>query len=188
MKAGVLHAREDIRYEEVETPVPKAGEVLVKVKENSDFFNDCVSLGADPKKACNWVTGMLMGYLNENEIKLEEVPVKPEMIKELIDLIESKTISSKQGKDVFYKCLEDKKSPKQVVKDEGMMQITDSSEIESVIDEVINENLDQAKTYDPENPRILDFFVGQVMKKTRGKANPAMSREMLAKKLEELVK
>ena len=60
-------------------------------------------------------------------------------LKELIDLIESKTISSKQGKDVFYKCLEDKKSPKQVVKDEGMMQITDSSEIESVIDEVINE-------------------------------------------------
>ena len=68
-----------------------------------------------------------------------------------------------------------------------MMQITDSSEIESVIDEVINENLNQAKTYDPENPKILDFFVGQVMKKTRGKANPAMSREMLAKKLEELV-
>ena len=162
------------------------GEITVDVLIAA--FEKAVEIGCDVKQAANWINGMILSYLNTNEISIKDFSMTEEDLKELIDLIESKTISSKQGKDVFYKCLEDKKSPKQVVKDEGMMQITDSSEIESVIDEVINENLDQAKTYDPENPRILDFFVGQVMKKTRGKANPAMSREMLAKKLEELVK
>ena len=162
--------------------------ILVKERPISDYFEKAVEIGCDVKQAANWINGMILSYLNTNEISIKDFSMTEENLKELIDLIESKTISSKQGKDVFYKCLEDKKSPKQVVKDEGMMQITDSSEIESVIDEVINENLNQAKTYDPENPRILDFFVGQVMKKTRGKANPAMSREMLAKKLEELVK
>ena len=162
--------------------------ILVKERPISDYFEKAVEIGCDVKQAANWINGMILSYLNTNEISIKDFSMTEEDLKELIDLIESKTISSKQGKDVFYKCLEDKKSPKQVVKDEGMMQITDSSEIESVIDEVINENLNQAKTYDPENPRILDFFVGQVMKKTRGKANPAMSREMLAKKLEELVK
>ncbi len=161
--------------------------ILVKEKANSDYFEKCVELGSDVKQAANWVNGMILSYLNYNEISIKNFYLTPEMLKELIDLIDSKTISSKQGKDVFYKCIEDKKSPKQVVEDEGMMQITDTSEIESIIDGVINENLEQAKTYDPTNPRILDFFVGQVMKKSRGKANPAMSREMLANKLEKLV-
>lgn len=162
--------------------------ILVKERPISDYFEKAVEIGCDVKQAANWINGMILSYLNTNEISIKDFSMTEEDLKELIDLIESKTISSKQGKDVFYKCLEDKKTPKQVVKDEGMMQITDENAIESVIDEVINENLTQAKTYDPENPRILDFFVGQVMKKTKGKANPAMSRSMLAKKLEELVK
>lgn len=162
--------------------------ILVKEKANSDYFEKCITLGCDKKQVANWVNGMILSYLNYNEISIKDFFMTPEMLKELIDLIESKTISSKQGKDVFYKCIEDKKTPKKVVEDEGMMQITDTSEIESVIDEVINENIDQAKTYDPQNPRILDYFIGQVMKKTKGKANPAIARDMLAKKLEELVK
>ncbi|MBP3635876.1 MAG: Asp-tRNA(Asn)/Glu-tRNA(Gln) amidotransferase subunit GatB [Bacilli bacterium] len=162
--------------------------ILVKDKQISDYFEKVVALGTDPKSAANWVNGMVLSYLNYNEITIKDFYLTEEMLKELIDLIDSKTISSKQGKDVFYKCIEDKKTPKQVVKDEGMMQITDTSEIENVIDGVINENLEQAKTFDPTNPRILDYFVGQVMKKTKGKANPAMSREMLFKKLEDLVK
>ena len=158
-------------------------EVLVKVKENSDFFNDCVSLGADPKKACNWVTGMLMGYLNENEIKLEEVPVKPEMIKELIDLIDKKTISSKQAKEVFEDMIESGKEPNIIVKEKGMMQITDDASIHDVVMEVLKENDEQAREYNPEKTRMIDFFVGQVMKKTRGKANPAKTMEMLREEL-----
>ena len=158
-------------------------EVLVKVKENSDFFQNCVDLGADPKKACNWVTGMLMGYLNETEMKIEEVPVKPNMIKELIDLIDNKTISSKQAKEVFEDMIESGKMPNEIVKEKGMMQITDDSAIKDVIMEVLKENDEQAREYNPEKTRMIDFFVGQVMKKTRGKANPAKTMEMLREEL-----
>lgn len=158
-------------------------EVLVKVKENSDFFQECVDKGCDPKKACNWVTGMLMGYLNENEIKIEDVPVKPVMIKELIDLVDNKTISSKQAKEVFECMIEDGKEPKLIVKEKGMMQITDDATIHDIVMEVLKENEEQAKEYNPEKTRMIDFFVGQVMKKTRGKANPAKTMEMLREEL-----
>ena len=158
-------------------------EVLVKVKENSDFFQECVDLGADPKKACNWVTGMLMGYLNETELKIEDVPVKPVMIKELIDLIDNKTISSKQAKEVFSDMIESGKMPSVIIKEKGMMQITDDSAIKDVIMEVLKEIDAQAREYNPEKTRMIDFFVGQVMKKTRGKANPAKTMEMLREEL-----
>lgn len=158
-------------------------EVLVKVKENSDFFNECVELGADPKKACNWVTGMLMGYLNTNEMKIEDVPVKPAMIKALIDLIDSKTISSKQAKEVFECMVEEGTEPNVIVKEKGMMQITDDAAIHDVVMEVLKENDEQAREYNPEKTRMIDFFVGQVMKKTRGKANPAKTMEMLREEL-----
>lgn len=161
-------------------------EILVKEKPISDYFEEVVALSADPKSAANWVNGMILSYLNSNEISIKDFYMNPEMLKELIDLIDSKTISSKQGKDVFYKCLEDKKNPKKVVEDEGMMQITDEGAIASVIDEVISENPSQVDQYDPQNPKLLDYFVGQVMKKTRGKANPASARSMMKEKLDSL--
>lgn len=163
-------------------------EVLVKVKENSDFFNECVNLGADPKKACNWVTGMLMGYLNTNEMKVQDVPVKPIMIKDLIDLIDNKTISSKQAKEVFEDMITSGKAPKEIVKEKGMMQITDDSAIHDVVMEVLKENDTQAREYNPEKTRMIDFFVGQVMKKTRGKANPAKTMQMLKEELAKYIK
>ena len=158
-------------------------EVLVKTKEVSDFFNDVVALGCEPKKACNWVTGMLMGYLNENEIKIEDVPIKPQMIKELVDLIDKKTISSKQAKEVFECMISSGKEPSVIVKEKGMMQITDDSAIHDVVMEVLKENDEQTREYNPEKTRMIDFFVGQVMKKTRGKANPAKTMEMLREEL-----
>lgn len=158
-------------------------EVLVKTKEVSDFFNECVDLGSDPKKACNWVTGMLMGYLNTNEITIDKVPVKPIMIKELIELVDSKTISSKQAKEVFEEMIESGKEPNVIVKEKGMMQITDDRAIHDVVMEVLKENDAQAREYNPEKTRMIDFFVGQVMKKTRGKANPAKTMEMLREEL-----
>lgn len=162
--------------------------ILVKEKANSDYFEEVVALGTDPKSAANWVNGMILSYLNYNEITIKDFYMTPEMLKELIDLIDSKTISSKQGKDVFAKCIEDKKSPKKVVQDEGMMQITDESAIMDVINEVISENETQVSQYDPQNPRLLDYFVGQIMKKTKGKANPASARTLMKEELDKLSK
>ena len=161
-------------------------DILVKEKANSDYFEKVVALGTDPKSAANWVNGMILSYLNYNEISIKDFYMSPEMLKELIDLIDSKTISSKQGKDVFYKVIEDKKTPKKVVEDEGMMQITDENAIMNIIDEVIEENPKQVDQYDPQNPKLLDYFVGQIMKKTKGKANPSSARSMMKEKLDSL--
>ena len=162
--------------------------ILVKEKKNSDFFEETVKLGADPKEACNWVNGMILSYLNYHLLTIDDIYMTPEMLRDLIKLIDDKTISSKQAKDVFAKVLEDKKEPMQVVKDEGMMQITDEGSIEGIVDEVLSENPKAIETYDPENPKALDFFIGQVMKKTRGKANPGMAYKMMKEKLDNLKK
>ena len=162
--------------------------ILVKEKKISDFFEDTVKLGTDPKEACNWVNGMILSYLNYHMITIDEIYMTPDMLRDLIKLIDDKTISSKQAKDVFNKVLEDKKEPMQVVKDEGMMQITDEGSIEGIVDEVLAENPQAIETYDPENPKALDYFIGQVMKKTRGKANPGMAYKMMKEKLDNLKK
>ena len=160
--------------------------ILVKDKKISDFFDDTVKLGTDPKEAANWVNGMILSYLNANFTTIDEIFITPDMLRDLIKLVSDRTISSKQAKEVFSKILEEKKEPMQIVKDEGMMQITDASEIENVVNEVLEENKEQALTYDPTNPKALDYFVGQVMKKTRGKANPSITSNLMKEKLDKL--
>ncbi len=162
--------------------------ILVKQRDIADYFEKTISLGVDPKQAANWTNGMILSYLNSNEINIKDFFLTPEMLKELIDLINSKTISSKQGKEVFAKVLEKKKSPKEIVESEGMMQITDTGELDRIIDEVVNENPEQVAAYDPERPKILDYFIGQIMKKTRGKANPATASQLMKEKLANLKK
>ena len=131
---------------------------------------------------------MILSYLNYNMITIDEFYMTPDMLHDLIKLIDDKTISSKQGKEVFAKCLEQQKEPVQIVKDEGMMQITDESSIEAIVDEVLAEQAEAIKTYDPENPKALDYFIGQVMKKTRGKANPSTAYKMMKEKLDNMTK
>ena len=160
--------------------------ILVKDKKISDFFDDTVKLETDPKEAANWVNGMILSYLNSNFTTIDEIFITPDMLRDLIKLVSDRTISSKQAKEVFSKILEEKKEPMQIVKDEGMMQITDESEIENVVNEVLEENKEQALTYDPTNPKALDYFVGQVMKKTRGKANPSITSNLMKEKLDKL--
>ncbi len=160
--------------------------ILVKQKDISDYFEKTVSLGCDAKQVANWTNGMILSYLNSAEMSINDFFLKPEMLKQLIDLINSKTISTKQGKEVFAKVLEKEKSPEEIVKSEGMMQITDTSEIDTIIDEVINENPSQVAAYDPERPKILDYFIGQIMKKTRGKANPSVASKLMKEKLDKI--
>ena len=157
--------------------------ILIKEKDISDYFEECISINTDPKQATNWINGMVLSYLNANDITIDELKLRPNNLKELIDLIESKTISSKQGKDVFNICVENGKSPKVVVKEEGMLQITDSEEVRKIVLDTMNSNLEQVNNYKT-NPRVLDFFIGQVMKNSRGKANPEITRKVLSEELE----
>ncbi len=158
-------------------------EVLVKSKEISDFFNECVLINVDPKSACNWITGMLLSHLNENDLSLTDVPIKPSMIKDLVELVDNKTISSKQAKEVFEDMIISGKNPSDIVKEKGMIQITNDDDIKNIVMEVLKENDEEARNYNPEKTRMIDFFVGQVMKKTRGKANPSKTMEILKEEL-----
>lgn len=157
---------------------------LIKEKSVSDYFEECLKLGTDPKSASNWITTRILGYINKEVISMEELFITPKMLHELIEMIDKKEISSKQAKDVFYKALEEKKSPKDLVKELGMKQITDDTEIRNIIIGILDENEENIAKYKEGRTNVLDYFVGQVMRATRGKANPSMASSIILEEIE----
>ena len=162
--------------------------ILTKNIETALYFEDVISKGVDPKIAANWINTRILGYVNKEEININDCTFKTDDLVELIEYINKGTISTKQAKDVFYKCLEENKKPSIIIKENNMEQITDTSEILNVILEVIEENKTLALEYDPNRGRTVDFFVGQVMKKTRGKANPKAAMDLIKEELMKLKK
>ena len=158
--------------------------ILVKEKKIADYFEKCIELGANPKMASNWITTMLLGYLNKLELSVNDIYLTPEMLTELINLIDKKEISSKQGKDVFYACLEENKTPREIVKEKGMTQIADDASIRTIVNEVLDEQPESIEKYKNGRTNLLDFLVGQVMKKTRGQANPSMAASIMKEEIE----
>lgn len=157
--------------------------ILVKDKNISDYFEKCLELGIDAKIACNWVDVNIVGYLNKNEMDIRDFYLTPEMLKFIIDNMNNGTISSKQAKEVFFKVLEEEKEPKSFISKENA-QISDASELESIIEEILKNNENQVNEYKNGKTNLFDYFVGQVMKNTRGKANPVITKELLHKKLD----
>lgn len=157
--------------------------ILVKDKNISDYFEKCLELGIDAKIACNWVDVNIVGYLNKNEMDIRDFYLIPEMLKFIIDNMNNGTISSKQAKEVFFKVLEEEKEPKSFISKENA-QISDASELESIIEEILKNNENQVNEYKNGKTNLFDYFVGQVMKNTRGKANPVITKELLHKKLD----
>ena len=156
--------------------------VLTKEKEVADYFDECLKLGIDAKTAANWVTVQILGYANKNEITINDLYMTPQRLKFIIDLLQKGTISSKQAKEVFFKVLENEKEPSEFI-DEDSAQISDENELEKIIDEILDNNSSQVEAYKNGKTNLFDFFVGQVMKNTRGKANPIITKELLNKKL-----
>ena len=157
--------------------------VLVKEKSVSDYFEECIGYGCNPKSACNWITTRLLGELNKNETSIDEIFIRPEMINALVNLVETKKISSDQAKKVFSSMLEEKLTPEEIVKKYDMEVIEDSELIEKLVDEVINENSQAVNDYHNGRTNMLDYLVGQVMKKSKGKANPTEAKEKMISKL-----
>lgn len=157
--------------------------IIVKEKPLADYFEEIVKLGANPQNAANWINGIILGHLNKVELSIEELFLTPKMLKGLLDLVEENKISTKQAKEVLTKSLETNKDPVKLVNELGITQITDENEILKIIEEVIKENPSQLEAY-KQNPRLFDFFVGQVMKKTRGKANPTTTAKLLKQELD----
>lgn len=160
--------------------------VLVRTKEVADYFEECIKIGIEYKTAANWVSGMVLSTLNHLDITIDKFFITPQMIKGLVDLVDQQKISLKQAKEVFYKASEERIDPLQIIKDLNIIQISDESAVLDVVLEVISENPKAVEEYDPNNPKVIDFFVGQVMRKTRGKVNPNMAFEMVKREVEKL--
>lgn len=158
--------------------------VLTKDKKISDYFEECVKLNCDPKSACNWITTRVLGELNKSEENtIDDLFIRPNMIVELVSLVSDKKISSDQAKKVFTKMLEENLTPKEIVKKYDMEVIEDANLIESLVNEVITENAKAIEDYHNGRTNMLDYLVGQVMKKSRGKANPVEAKEKLLEKI-----
>ncbi len=156
---------------------------LIKDKSISDYFEKCIKLGIRPKDACNWINENIIAYINKNELDFSNIYLTPEMLKFILDNLDAGVISSKQAKEIFNKVLEEKKEPSNFISKEDA-QISDSSELEKIIENIIFSNPTQVEQYKSGKDRLFDFFVGQVMKNTRGKANPIVTKELLHKKLD----
>ena len=156
--------------------------VLTKEKSVSDYFDECVKLGADAKMATNWVTVQLLGYTNKNEININDTFVTPYRLKIILDYLKKGMISSKQAKEVFFKVLEEKKEPTEFINEQNA-QVSDEELLNEIIDKILQNNQNQIEAYKSGRTNLFDYFVGQVMKETRGKANPVITKEILNKKL-----
>ena len=157
--------------------------ILVKEKALSDYYEECIKLGANPTTVANWLISIVLGNLNKLELSIEELSVTPAMLKGLIDLVDKGNISIKQAKEVLPKAIEENKDPVKLVSELGLSQITDEKELTKIINEVIEENPTQLEAY-KKNPKLFDYFIGQTMKKTRGKAAPALTAKILKVELE----
>jgi aspartyl-tRNA(Asn)/glutamyl-tRNA(Gln) amidotransferase subunit B len=156
--------------------------VLIMERARADYF-ETVAKGRDAKIAANWVINELLGILNKNSKALEQSPISAVQLGGLIDLIADNTISGKIAKDVFALMYETGKDAAVIVEEQGLRQVTDMGAIEAVIDAVIAANPDNVAGYKAGKDKLFGFFVGQVMKETGGKANPAAVNELLKKKL-----
>ena len=158
--------------------------VLVKDKRVSDYFEEVISLGSDAKSASNWITTRILGETNKSEeITIENIFIRPNMLASLIKLINDKKITNNQGKEVFAKMLEEHLTPEEIVKKYEMEVIEDSGLIDSLVDEVISENAKAIEDYHNGRTNMLDYLVGQVMKKSRGKANPVEAKAKMIEKI-----
>lgn len=156
--------------------------VLIAERIRAAYYED-VAKGRDAKLAANWVTNELLGVLNKNNKTLSDSPISAANLGKLIDLITDNTISGKIAKDVFADMYATGKDPAAIVEEKGLKQVTDTGAIEKIVDEVIAENPDSVAGFKSGKDKLFGFFVGQVMKKSGGKANPAVVNELLKKKL-----
>jgi len=155
--------------------------VLVGERATAEFFEK-VAEGRDAKTATNWVVGDLFGALNKKGLGIEASPVPAERLGALIDLIAEGTISGRIAKDVFAEMIETGADPAAIVDQKGLRQVSDTGAIEAAVEAALAAHPAQVAQY-KSNPKVLGFFVGQVMKATQGKANPALVNDLLKKRL-----
>ena len=160
-------------------------EVLSVDLNLSKYFEEVVNITNDPKLTANWVMGELSAFLNKDNLTINETKIEARLMGQLLNKIKDSTISGKIAKEVFEEMWATKKGPEEIIEGKGLQQMTDSNEIENIIDQVLEENPKQLKQYKEGKEKLLGFFVGQIMKATSGKANPSQVNILLKEKLKE---
>jgi len=151
----------------------------------SNFFEEVVVRSRNPKLAANWIMGELSAFLNKENLSILETKVDSINLGNLLSRIEDSTISGKIAKEIFEEMWNSKKSPDEIIEEKGLKQVTDSSEIKKVINQVLDQNPSQLEQYKSGKEKLFGFFVGQVMKASRGKANPEQVNKLLEERLKE---
>lgn len=157
--------------------------LLTAERELADYFEACLKTFDRPKQVSNWIMVSLLALLNTENKSITESPVSAEYLGQLLQLVEDNVISGKIAKTVFDEIARTGKPPGRIVEEKGLVQITDSSAIENTVQEILDRSPDEVSAYRGGKKKLLGFFVGQVMKETKGKANPKLVNEILRKKL-----
>lgn len=157
--------------------------VLTQTKEMSDFFDATIANGADAKLASNWLMGEVSAYLNSEKLTLDQVKLTPENLAGMIQLIVDGTISSKIAKKVFQELIKNGGDPKVIVKEKGLIQLSDPAQLLPMINEVLDNNAQSVEDFKNGKDRAVGFLVGQIMKATKGQANPGVVNQLLQQEL-----
>jgi aspartyl-tRNA(Asn)/glutamyl-tRNA(Gln) amidotransferase subunit B len=158
--------------------------VLTTEKALADYFEQVAKESNNPKAASNWIMGELLRELNDAKLDMDKIPLPASHVAKLIQMIDSKEISGKMAKDVFGEMWKTGKDPKVIVAEKGMSQITDDSAIEKIVEQVMAANQQAVNDYRGGKQKLFGFFVGQVMKASKGQANPEVVNSVLLKKLQ----
>ena len=149
----------------------------------ANFFEKTVANGAEPKLASNWVTSDIVGYLKANKLSFSELKLSPENLAEMINMISHNIISGKIAKEILPELIQNNISPKTLVEEKGLAMISDSASILPIIDELISDHPNEVNAFRNGKTKLLGFFVGQLMKKTKGKVDPQLANKLLSEKL-----
>ncbi|MBN1364784.1 MAG: Asp-tRNA(Asn)/Glu-tRNA(Gln) amidotransferase subunit GatB [Syntrophaceae bacterium] len=175
-------AKRERFIKDYQIPAYDAG-VLTADKGLANYYEEVVKLCAKPKIASNWIMGDVMKFLNEDKLDIRRCPITAKSLADMIKLIEESAISGKMAKEVVADMYKSGKSPQDIIKEKGMVQITDEGELVKAIKSIIEANPNQLAHYRGGKEKLFGFFVGQVMKATQGKANPQLVNELLKKML-----
>ncbi|GBF78985.1 Asp-tRNA(Asn)/Glu-tRNA(Gln) amidotransferase subunit GatB [Aphanothece sacrum] len=178
-----LPAKKRTRYEQEFGLSAYDARVLTDDREVAQYYEAALATGADAKLVANWVTQDIAAYLNNNKLTIPEIALKPDNLGELVKLIETGTISGKIAKDILPELLEKGGSPKKIIDKKGLTQISDPGELEKIVDEIIAANASEVEKFRNGRTNLKGFFVGQVMKKTNGRADPKLTSQLVEKKL-----
>ena len=153
--------------------------LLLANKATSDYFDEVNKSSANPKLIANWIIGDVQSYLNKTNTSIKDFQISPSHLGALIKLVESNKVSNKQAREIFEKMLEEDKDPNKYVEELGFSQVSDTNTLLIIINELLDQNPQLVIDYKAGKDRVLGFFVGQIMKKTQGKANPSLTSKLL---------